>query len=157
MKVDSFSEIEEEFRRRVEKIVWCTVATVDPKGRPRSRILHPIWNGSRGWIATGRTSPKAAHLAAYDHVSLSYWTPDQEQVYAECRTEWRDDLAEKKRLWKLFKETPDPMGYDPGLFWKSPEDPDCGFLELFPWRIEIWSLGSMMQGQAPQVWEPGSK
>jgi hypothetical protein len=25
----------------LENIVWCTVATVDRLGRPRSRILHP--------------------------------------------------------------------------------------------------------------------
>ncbi|MEZ5218491.1 MAG: hypothetical protein R2705_23655 [Ilumatobacteraceae bacterium] len=24
------------------RIVWCTVATVDPDGHPRTRILHPI-------------------------------------------------------------------------------------------------------------------
>ena len=35
MEVSSFAEIEEEFMRRVQRTVWCTVATVDSKGRPQ--------------------------------------------------------------------------------------------------------------------------
>ena len=54
MDVASFGEIEQEFMDRVSSIVWCSVATVDRKGRPRSRILHPICEGATGWIATGR-------------------------------------------------------------------------------------------------------
>jgi hypothetical protein len=38
------------------QIVWCSVATVDRAGRPRSRVLHPIWVWSEealtGWVAT---------------------------------------------------------------------------------------------------------
>ena len=71
MDVGSFGEIEKEFNERTQRIVWCTVATIDRKGRPRSRILHPIWEGTTGWI-TGRNSFKAKHLAANPYVSLSY-------------------------------------------------------------------------------------
>jgi hypothetical protein len=31
------------FVETAHRIVWCTVATVDGRGRPRTRILHPIW------------------------------------------------------------------------------------------------------------------
>ena len=48
MDVASFSEIESEFHKRVSRIVWCTITTVDAKGRPRSRILHPLWEGNDG-------------------------------------------------------------------------------------------------------------
>jgi pyridoxine/pyridoxamine 5'-phosphate oxidase len=72
VEVASFAEIEAEFMRRVARIVWCTVATVDRQGRPRTRILHPIWEGTTGWIATGRHSHKEKHLARNTHVSLSY-------------------------------------------------------------------------------------
>ena len=54
MEVATFAEIEEEFRKRVGKIVWCTVTTVNRQDRPRSRILHPLWEGSTGWIATSK-------------------------------------------------------------------------------------------------------
>ena len=154
MRVSSFSEIEKAFTDRVNRIVWCTVATVDRSGRPRSRLLHPIWEGATGWIATGRQTLKAKHLAQTPWVSLSYWDPAQEQVYADCRAEWKDDPAEKRRIWELLKNAPPPMGYDPGLFWKDVDDPGYGVLKLTPWRIEIFSLADMAGGKEPTVWKP---
>src|SRR4029453_4088766 len=73
MEVRSFTEIEEEFMNRVRRIVWCTVATVNRQGRPRSRILHTLREGSTRWIATNRHSLKGKHLQHNPHVSLSYW------------------------------------------------------------------------------------
>ena len=106
MDVASFAEIEEEFAARVSRIVWCTVATVDRQGRPRSRILHPIWEGSTGWIATGRHSLKEKHLAANPYLSISYWDQEHQQVYVDAKAEWQDDQAEKLRIWDLYKNTP---------------------------------------------------
>ena len=155
MDVDSFADIEAEFMERISRIIWCTVTTVDRQGRPRGRVLHPIWEGSTGWIATGRTSFKSKHLSENPYVSLSYWDPKHEQVYAECNTRWIEDHAEKQRLWDLFKSTPEPLGYDLGLFWKGgPEDPEFGLLKLEPWRLGLWSIGDMMQGKQPRVWRP---
>src|SRR5215475_11598109 len=96
--VSSFEEIRTEFTRRVERIVWCNVATVDPRNRLRSRILHPLWEGSTGWILTSRHSAKEKHLAHNAYVSLSYWDPQQQQVYAECRAAWVDAAAEQQRV-----------------------------------------------------------
>ena len=154
MRVDSFDEIAETFSARVNRIVWCTVAIVDGEGRPTSRILHPIWEGPTGWIATGRSSPKAALLAANPFVSLSYWDQQHEQIYAECRSAWEDDTAEKARIWNLLATTPPPMGYDPGAFWKDASDPEYGVLKLTPWRVELFSLQDLIGGVAPQVWRP---
>ena len=154
MRVSSFSDIEKVFNDRVNRMVWCTVATVDGSGRPRSRILHPIWEGATGWIATGRQTLKSKHLAKTPYVSLSYWDPDQEQVYADCKTEWEDDPAEKQRIWDLLNNTPPPMGYDPGLFWKGTDDPGYGVLKLIPWRVELFSLADMASGKQPTVWKP---
>ena len=152
MDVKSFSEIETEFAERVKRIVWCSVATVDRRGRPRSRILHPIWEGTTGWIATGRHSFKEKHLSRNPHVSLSYWDPQQQQVYAECRTEWEDDAAEKRRIWELYKSTPPPLGYDLGMIWQTAENPDYGLLKLTPWRIEVSAIADVMSGKPPLVW-----
>jgi general stress protein 26 len=153
LEVASFSDIEEEFLKRVATIVWCSAATVDRKGRLRSRILHPIWEGPTGWIATGRHSLKEKHLAANPHISLCYWTPEHKQIYAECQTEWDDDAGEKARIWELYKTTPPPLGYDPAMIWKDgPGDPEFGVLKLIPWRIEISSIMDMMSGKEPQVW-----
>ncbi len=153
MELASFSEIEDKFKEITEKIVWCTVCTVDRQGRPRSRILHPVWEGSTGWIATGRHTHKTKHLAGNPYVSLTYWDPDHEQTMIECKAEWQDDQPTRARVWELLKNTPEPVGYDPIAFW--PEGPTAegfGCLKLTPWRLEVWSLAAMAQGQEPQVW-----
>ena len=76
------------FVEMAHRIVWCTVATVDTAGKPRTRILHPIWewDGSSlvGWIATGATSLKAKHLARTPDVSLTYWTTNHDTCTAEA-------------------------------------------------------------------------
>ncbi len=155
MEVASFAEIEEEFNARVSRIVWCTVATVDRQGRPRTRILHPIWEGSTGWIATGRQSLKEKHLAANPYLSVSYWDQEHQQVYVDAKAEWQDDQEEKVRLWNLYKDTPPPYGYDPAIIWQAgPDDPEYGLLKLTPWRIELYALNDLVTGTEPKIWKP---
>jgi general stress protein 26 len=153
MDVTDFSDIENEFLGRVNRIVWCTVATVDRKGRPRTRILHPIWEGNTGWIATGRGSHKAKHLAGNPNVSLSYWDQQHQQVYVDGTAAWVDDPAEKRRVWELYKNTPPPMGYDPQIIWRDGVgDPAYGLLKITPRRIELWSLADMISAAPSKVW-----
>lgn len=160
MDVGSFDEIKGEFVDRVSSIVWASVATLDTNGRLRARMLHPIWefteDGPIGWIATGRQSLKAKHLAGNPHVALSYWDPRHEQVMADCKTQWVDDAGEKQRIWTLFGDTPEPYGYDLGLFWKGADDPTYGLLKLSPWRVEVWTLGEMASGKPAKVWRPAA-
>jgi pyridoxine/pyridoxamine 5'-phosphate oxidase len=95
--------------------VFCTVATVDARGRPRSRILHPIFvvedRRPVGWALTGRSPLKTRHLAANPHVSCSYWSPSHDTVFADCVAEWVEDEAEKERVWHVFHDTPMPLGW----------------------------------------------
>jgi len=156
MDVASFAEIQSDLESRVSRIVWCTVATVDTKGRTRVRILHPMWEGQTAWICTNRHSVKERHLARNPFVSLSYWDPKHEQVYADCRAEWADAPAEKQRIWDLFKSTPQPYGYDPAMFWPGgPGGDDFGVLKCTPWRIQLGGLTAA--GFENRVWRaPGS-
>ena len=152
MDVATFDEIAEEFDARVRRIVWCSAATVDAKGRPRQRILHPIWEGAIGWIATNRHSHKEKHLAKNEHVSLSYWDQQHQQIYADCAALWEDDPAEKRRIWDLYASTPPPLGYDPAMIWKDgPAGETFGLLKLTPWRIELSGM-SITNPQPPRVW-----
>jgi general stress protein 26 len=151
----TFDEIEEEFLDRIKSTVWCTFATVDRKGRPRSRIIHPIWEGPTGWILTGRHTLKTKHIAKNPYVSLTYWDPNHKQVYADCRAEWVDDVPAKQHAWDLYKNTPPPLGYDPGLFFQSVDNSETGLLKLTPWRIELFSLQGLASGQGPMVWHAG--
>ena len=142
-----------EFAARTRRIVWCTVATVDRHGRPRTRILHPLWEGATGWIATGRHTLKTRHLAANPAVSLLYWDQTQEVVTVEGTATWEDEQFEKQRVWDLFRSTPAPVGYDLLQFWPGgPMDPTYGLLRIEPTRIELTGLPDLVCGRAPQIW-----
>jgi uncharacterized pyridoxamine 5'-phosphate oxidase family protein len=140
MNVSSFDEIAEEFLARTFRVVWCSVATIDSKGRPRSRILHPYWEGSTGWIATYRASHKAKHLEANPHVSLAYVSEVFKPVYVDATAAWDEDPASKQHVWDLFKSAAEPMGYDPAPIFGSVDHTGFGVLKLTPWRIEISSF-----------------
>lgn len=149
MQVTSFAEIEPEFMARVNKMVWCNVATVDTKGRPRSRILHPIWEGPVGWIGTRPTSLKAKHLELNPYVSLAYIADVAKSLYVDCRAEWIDDLDEKRRIWDMFISTPPPLGYDPAPIFGQPDGPNFGLLKLTPWRALVYNFPA-----ENQIWQP---
>lgn len=72
MQVESFAALAEPFLERVSAAVWCNMATVDARGRPRSRVVHPVWDGAEGWLGTRRDSFKGRHLALHPAVSLAY-------------------------------------------------------------------------------------
>src|SRR5262249_45005859 len=70
------------------RVVWCSVATVGPTGRPRSRVLHPYWEMTgghvRGWAVTRPTPLKLAHLAHCPYVSCSYSNPSHDTPLPAC-------------------------------------------------------------------------
>lgn len=149
--VSSFSEIEQEFTERVHRMVWCSVATLDTNDRPRSRIMHTIWEGLTGWAVSRRHALKAKHLAHSAYVSLAYISDLTRPVYADCTAEWVDDPAEKKRIWNLFASAAPPLGFDPGIIFKSGhDDPDYGLLRFSPWRIELADISSGLN--IPKMW-----
>jgi general stress protein 26 len=150
--VGDFSEIEEEFMRRVQAMVWCNVATVDGKQRPRSRIMHPIWEGATGWIGTHRNSHKSRHLELNPYVSLAYIDDIMKPVYVDCTAGWVADLEEKKRVWDLFANTPAPVGYDPAPDFISPDHENFGVLKLTPWRIALVTFPAESHEEGQRIW-----
>ena len=141
------------FVEMAHRIVWCTAATVDRNGRPRSRILHPIWqwDGTAlvGWIATSPTPLKRAHLKATPEVSVTYWAPNHDTCTAECQVTWAFDDETRRMVWDLFLNGPEPVGYDPSIVpaWASPTAEAFAALRLEPWRLRVFP-GSLMMGQA---------
>ncbi|MEU6726481.1 pyridoxamine 5'-phosphate oxidase family protein [Nonomuraea wenchangensis] len=141
-KVTSFDEIEKQFAAYVGDIVYATMTTVDAKGRPRARVLIPIWEvvdgRPLGWLATYRTPVKTAHLARNPHTTFSYWSPRQNAVSLDTVAEWVSDPAVVRRVWTLYREgSPPGAGYELGNFWSSPEDPRLHVLRLTPWRVQV--------------------
>jgi pyridoxine/pyridoxamine 5'-phosphate oxidase len=152
----TLTEVAPAFVTMAHQIVWCSAATVDAHGRPRSRILHPIWewDGNRlvGWIATAPTSPKRAHLDANPFVSLSYWAPSQDTYVADCRVTWALDEATRVEVWNRFASAPAPVGYDPAIIpgWDSPQSETFAALRLEPWHLQVFP-GSVLLGQGGEV------
>jgi Pyridoxamine 5'-phosphate oxidase len=144
------------FVEMAHRIVWCSVATVDRQGRPRTRILHPIWqwDGEQlvGWIATSPTPIKRADLEAQPYASLSYWSPDHDTCVADCRAEWALDDATRTMVWDLFLNGPPPVGYNPAMIpsWTSPTAPAFAALRLEPWRLRVFP-GSVLLGKGGEV------
>lgn len=148
--VESFADIRDEFLERANKHVYCNLATVDSNGRPRSRVVHVIWEEAVGWITTDPSYPKSRHLAANPYVSLGYVADIAAPACAECRAEWVDDLTEKRRVWEYMATLPPPLGFDPTPIYGSPDAPRFGLLKLTPWRIQV--------SDAPahhRIWQPG--
>lgn len=139
------------------RIVWCTAATVDQRGRPRSRILHPYWqwDGDElvGWIATGPTPAKRADLSNNPHMSLSYWAPTHDTCTADCTVEWLPQDEDRVRVWDLFVNAPPPVGYDPAIVppWKDGPLSDAFMpVRLDPWRLRVFP-GTVLMGQGGDV------
>jgi len=139
MEVSSFAEIEPAFTERIQRMVWCNMATIDRRDRPRSRIVHPLWEGPTGGMTTRRNRHKAKHLAHTPVVSVAYIADVARPVYVDCKTEWIEDLDQKHHVWKLCLETAPPLGFDPAPIYECVDHPDFAVLKLIPWRIELVS------------------
>ncbi len=130
----------DEFVRIAHRIVWCTLVTVDRRGRPRSRVVHPYWeraeDGLTGWLFTRPTPIKVAHLAHRPYVSCSYWDPAHEVAVAECDAAFADDEATRRKVWDLFSAAAAPLGYDPTILGGTDHrDPCITVLRMTPWRL----------------------
>lgn len=157
--MNTLAEAAPAFIEMAHRIVWCSAATVDTQGRPRTRILHPIWqwDGDRltGWIATEQTPVKRAHLQASPFISLSYWTTSHDTCAADCGATWAVDEPTRRMVWDLFLHTPEPLGYNPTIIpgWDSPTSERFAVLRLEPWRLRVFP-GSALLGQgAVLTWQ----
>jgi len=150
--MSGFNETANAFVQMAHEIVWCTVATIDKKGRPRSRVLHPIWelkgDDLVGWIATGPTPVKKAHLGVSAYVSCNYWKKNQDTCVAECHASWVEDLEGKQNIWDKFVNGAAPVGYDPSIIpgWESAASENFAGLRLDPWRLRVMQRSVMMNG-----------
>jgi hypothetical protein len=147
----------QEFIRIAHRIVWCTVATADRRGRPRSRILHPYWELASdrltGWVVTRATPLKVAHLERVPYLSCCYWDPAQDVAIADCRAEWIDDLETREHAWRLFRDAPPPLGHDPEeIFPDGPGAPASALLRLSPWRLHVAAVETASAGEPPLAW-----
>lgn len=145
--------IADAFIDMAHRIVWATVATVDTRNRPRTRILHPLWHHDdgklAGVVATGPTPVKVADLGHSPHVSIQYWDPTQDVCRADCRATWVTDPDELRTIWDDFVNAPAPVGYDPAIIpqWADgPSSPAFGALRLEPYRVRVFPGSLLLEG-----------
>ena len=100
--MDPLAEVAPVFVGMAHRIVWCTVATTGGDGRPRTRVLHPIWEWDgttlTGWIATSPKSPKASEIADVPAVSLTYWSANHDTCSADCDAVFESAHSARNRL-----------------------------------------------------------
>ena len=154
--MNPFVEVAPAFVEMAHRIVWCSAATVDSYGRPRSRILHPLWQWDNqnliGWIATTPTPTKRTHLAVHPYMSLNYWSPNHDTCAAECRANLIFDDEARTMVWNLFANAPSPVGYNPAIIpaWTSPTAEAFVVVRLEPWRLRVFP-GTVLLGQGGRV------
>jgi hypothetical protein len=134
------TEVAPGFVALAHEIVYATIGTVDSRGRPRARVMHPIWEWDgaalTGWLAT-TPSPKLADLAAAPHLSVSYLRGWAAEGVLDGRAERAD--ADRAHVWGLFAAAAPPLGFDPGVIgvpgWDAPDAPGFVVLRVRPWRV----------------------
>jgi hypothetical protein len=74
-------------------------------------------------------------------MGCSYWTPSHDTVFVDCIATWTEDEAEKRQVWDLFHDTPQPLGWSPeGMAGYGPDrwaNPVFTPLRLEPWRVQV--------------------
>ncbi|HXV62254.1 MAG TPA: pyridoxamine 5'-phosphate oxidase family protein [Vicinamibacteria bacterium] len=150
--MNALARVAPAFVEMAHRIVWCSAATVDSRGRPRSRTLHPCWlweSGALvGWVGTMNTPLKRTHLERTPYISLNYWDPSQDNCTAECRATLHHDDETRRMVWDLFSSRPAPLGYDPANIpgWDRPTADTFAAIRLDPWRLRVFP-GSMAHGK----------
>lgn len=136
----------------VESVVWSMVTTVGADGRPRMRLLHPVWfwggDEPMALIGTRPTALKRAHLAANPVLSCSYWSPAHHHtVVVDADAAWLP-ASDHADAWARIASVPEPMGYDPAPIWPNGPGGD-GFAVIVarPFRIT-----ARPAGQSARVW-----
>lgn len=127
-----------------KKAIWCAIATV-AGNEPRVRIVHPTWDGSVLWFATGPDSPKARQMRNNPKVDIQFQVapPDFVHVMVRGVAELVTDLPTKRRAW-------DVIDYDLTQFGSTgPEDPNFLPVRITPTRVE---LSEMFGSVNKRVW-----
>lgn len=149
MQVETFADIQPEFEERAHRMVWCDMATVGLDGRPKTRIVHPVWDGDTAWVTSMRVGPKAEEIDRNPYVSLAYVADPMRPAYAECVAAWEDDRATRVRVWEWIASFPEPLGYDAQTMFGGYDVPNLTLLKLTAWSIRLTVAGDL---SARRVW-----
>ncbi len=120
-------------------------------------MFHPIWECRirqpvklAGWIATMQTPLKLAHLENSPWVSVNYWSAEQDTCTAECLATGTRTAQTRERVWDLFANGPEPVGYNPAIIpgWESPASPGFSVMRLDPGDLGVFPGGPAQRRRA---------
>jgi hypothetical protein len=135
---------------------WATMATVDSAGRPRSRVVHPVWwpeGGALAGVLTSRPTPvKRAHLARTPYASFAYRSEDHSVLYIDAAVLSVDDDARRTAAWHQIARVPEPLGFDPSTIFAGPDAEDFLVLDLRPYRIQVGLGADLARGRPTRMW-----
>jgi len=157
----NLDEIAPRFREMAHGIGMAVMATVGGDGRPRTRVVQPVWEWGDGelvgWVSTEAGSPKVAELRRTPAVSLTYWNADQDTCTADCEVEVVTDDAVRTATWDRFLHAPDAAQVDLSTHpaWDGPTDDAFGVLRLRPTRLRVMEGTLMTKGEGDLlIWRP---
>lgn len=128
-------------QQRTAAAPWWAGATVSQSGQPRSRVLHPVWEGETGWVTTRLASPKISHLRHSPHMTLTWVDPGQ-PITIQADVTIASDLPTVTRIWELCRALgAEEGGFDPAEAWGPLEAPGHAVLRLDPTRIDVADFG----------------
>ncbi len=154
------SEVLDAFMATAGRVVYASLATVDRRGRPRSRLVHPVWELTGealvGWVGSRPTPMRSSHLEHSAFVSCHYWDAAHDVAVAECAAAWVPP-GDRRAAWERLAAAPAPMGYDPAPIWpEGPESEGFAALRLDPWRVQVRSAAATAAGEPYGSWTPAS-
>jgi hypothetical protein len=138
------------------RVVWCALTTVDSAGRPRNRVVHPVWElvdgALHGWVTTRRSPVKTAHLTCNPHVGCAYVGAAHDVAYLDCVATWAD-ADQRRHAWEVCRSVPTPAGFDPATIWpEGPDSPGAEVLCLEPYRVTVGLAADLARGAGTRIW-----
>jgi general stress protein 26 len=86
VRVAALADSEAEYGNQAARDRCCNLATVDARGRVRSRIVHRLWEGWTVWVLTTSEAAKVKHVRPRPFTSLVY-VGDSERGWDESLNE----------------------------------------------------------------------
>lgn len=134
-------------RSIMDKAHYCTLATVDADGQPRTRIVDPFppEDDMAVWIATNPATRKVDQIRANPRVTLFYFdAASNRYVTLLGRAALVSDAAEKAKRWKpewarLYKD--------------ANRGDDYLLIRVMPFHLEVLSPANGLMPD-PKTWRP---
>lgn len=141
-----------EFVAIAHRIVFATLATSGPGGRPRTRVVQPLWHWDgeslTGWVTANTPSPKVADVTRTPWASVTYWEPGHDTCTADVAVDVITDQDELAAVWDRYLHAPPPVGLDLTVnpAWESAASPTFGALCLTPVALRAQPGTLMIEG-----------